>query len=134
MPVTVIAPIVTQEKSAKPDFGNGRYSPLMEEVYHDSMTVFGLESAKAEKLAHNIANELGAIMSSRPVEVRLGKVNKDGKLTISEACKLKGFTMTNPIYALKALHYAGESGINGFSFANTKWSPSKGLNDYLSSL
>lgn len=123
-----------QGKAKRPDFGNGRYSPLMDEVYDDSQTVYKLSPDKAEKLARKIATDLGAIMASQPVEVKLGKMNKDGKLTISEASKLKGFTVTLPIFALKGLHYAAEAGKNGFSFADTDWKPSNQMSEYLNSL
>jgi hypothetical protein len=122
------------EVKVKPDFGNGRYSALMEEVFHDGQTVFNLSSEKSEKLAKAIATELGSIMASQRVDVKLGKANKDGKLTISEACKLKGFTITRPIGALRALHYAADAGKNGFSFANTKWQPVAWLTEYFTEL
>lgn len=118
----------------KPDFGNGRYSPLMEEVYNDAQVVFGITPVQAEKLARGIATELGAIMASAPVEVRLGKLSKDGKLTIAEASKLKGFTLTYNIAALRALHYAGDAGKHGFSFGATKWRTAGSLAKMLSEL
>lgn len=128
----VTAPVTS--KVHKPDFGNGRYSPLKEEVWHDSQVVFNISSEAAEKLANQIASDLGAVMANSPVKVKLGKINDDGKMTISEACKVKGITMTNPLTALKALHFAGEAGKNGFSFGNTKWAPMQGLQTYLLSL
>ena len=133
MSQTAIAQDVST-KATKPDFGNGRYSALMEEVWHDSQTVFKLESEKAEKLARQIASDLGAIMANQPVSVKMGKVNNDGKLTISEACKVKGITLTNNIYVLRALFYAGDAGKHGFSFGDTIWQPAMGLADILEKL
>lgn len=123
---------VTQTE--RPDFGNGRYSALMNEVYDDAQVIFKLDSAKSEKLAQAIARELGAIMAAQPAEIRLGKVNKDGKLTISEAAKVKNVTLTNSIYALKALHFAAEAGKNGFVWAETQWKVNAGLIRYFESL
>ena len=135
MPETQIQSNTTQSQApARPNFGEGRYSPLMEECYDDAMLIFKLDSLKAEKLAHAIAREIGDIMAHRPVEVKLGKVNKDGKLTIAEACKVKGVTMTYPIFALKALFYANEAGKNGFMRNFTDWKPVKSLVDYFEKL
>jgi hypothetical protein len=121
----------TTTATQKPDFGNGRYSALMEEVWHDSQSVFGIDSAKAEKLARQVSTDVGVIMASATVKVKLGKLNDDGKLTISEACKVKSVTMTDAVFALKALHYAGEAGKNGMSFGFTKWHPTKELKEAL---
>jgi hypothetical protein len=38
--------------------------------------------------------------------------------------------MTNALFALVALKYAGEAGNNGFLFNSTKWAPVKQLTDY----
>lgn len=124
----------TEVKLVAPDFGEGRYSALMEECFNDSMTVFKLEQPKAEKLARQIASDLGAIMASAPVGVKLGKPNKDNKITISEAAKIKGVTMTWTLFALKALQYAGEAGKHGFSFGQTQWKPTEKFAKYLSEL
>lgn len=124
----------TVESSDKPDFGNGRYSALMQECFDDARRIFKLANDKAEKLARQIASDFGAIMASAPVEVRLGKLNKDSKLTLSEASKVKNVTLTNTIYALKALHFANEAGKNGFISGRTTWVTSESLTRYLASL
>lgn len=128
------APVLNQDANLEPDFGNGRYSHLMEQVYTQSQTVFKLPKDKAEKLARDISSEIGKVMANVKVDVKLGKVSKDGKLTISEAAKLKGFTTTNQVMALKALHYAAEAGKNGFSWGKTQWKPIQWVDEYLSSL
>ncbi len=133
MPETQVAPTQTAEVYS-PEFGTGRYSALMEECFRDAQTVFGLSLKPAEKLARQIASDVGAIMASASVSIKLGKINKDGKLTIAEASKLKGVTMTNALGALKALHFAAEAGTNGFSFTGTKWKPVAWLQKYLADL
>jgi len=119
---------------AKPDFGEGRYSPLMEECWKDAQTIFGLESAKAEKLARNIANEFGAWMATKALslnDVKIGKTGKDGKITLGEAAmKVKGATLTHALLALKALKFANESMANGFVRNETQWMPNASLQDY----
>lgn len=125
---------VPEVKSTKPDFGKGKYSALMQEVYHDAQIVFNISAQASEKLARQVASDIGASMANQPVSIKLGKVNDNGQLTISEACKVKGVIMTNAIYALRAIKYADEAGKNGFSFGGTKWEPVKDLADYLLSL
>jgi len=122
------------ESHVQPDFGTGRYSALMGEVYDDAQIIFKLTPEKAEKLARQVASDVGAIMASASVSIKLGKVNKDGKLTIAEAAKLKGVTLTNTLYALKALHFAAEAGMNGFNWKYTQWCPVQGLKDYFEKL
>ncbi len=123
-----------QQSSGKPEFGTGRYSALMQECYDDSQVIFGLPADKAEKLSRRIASEVGAIMQSGVVGIKTGKVSKDGKITISEASKVKGVTMTNTLLSLKALHYAAEAGANGFMWSTTKWNPCNPLKEFFASL
>lgn len=124
----------SQQVSTQVDFGNGRYSPLMQEVFDDAQVVYHLNPAIAEKLARKIASEIGAIMQDRPVEIKLSKVSKDGKMTIAEAAKVKGVTQTYPLLALRGLHYAAEAGKNGFSWRDTSWKVSKTLADWFATL
>lgn len=117
------------------EFGNGRYSALMEECFKDSQTVFKLTPKQADKLARMIASDYGSAMANSPVDVkRIKAANKDGKITLAEASKVKGVTLTNALYALTALQYCGEAGKHGFSFALTGWKPVKALQDYFESL
>lgn len=134
MPVLEKPSIESAQTIEKPDFGNGRYSALMQECYDDAQAIFKLEPSKAEKLARQIASDFGAIMAASPVEVKLGRINKDSKLTISEASKVKNVTLTNTLYALKALHFANESGKNGFLSRRTTWVLQPNLVKYLESL
>jgi hypothetical protein len=129
---TIVQP--TEQKAVKPNFGSGRYSPLMEECYNDAMAVFKLNSAKAESLARDIASDLGNIFASATVKVKVGSVNKDGKLTLSEASKVKGMTCTLPISALKALDFANQAGKNGFVRNNTQWQVGETLASFFETL
>jgi len=113
------------------DFGNGRYSPLMAECFKDLQRVFKLDIVPAEKLARQIGTELGAIMANAPVDVRLGKANKDNKMTVSEAAKVKNLTQTWAILALRAINYANDATRNGVSVKDTSWEMSDGLKKYI---
>ena len=138
MPTTEAIPAQTtaNQNEVKPDFGRGAYSSLMSECYRDAMRVFRLESAQAEKFARQLATELGIIRSTAKVEAWTGKANKDGKVTLYEASKVKGVTMTNTLMAMKALSFANEAGKNGFSCGKTQWAimPESELENYLLSL
>lgn len=135
--------VKTQNPEVKPvvklpelgDFGMGRYSALMGECFRDAKIVFQLSEEKADKLARQIASDFGAALSSSPVGIgRIKSVNKDGKITLSEAAKIKGVTLTSALYALMGLQYAAEAGKFGFSFGNTQWKVAKHLTEYFEKL
>ena len=109
------------------DFGNGRYSALMTEVFDDAQKVLQVDEKTAEKIARQVSSDLGAIMSGAVVKVKVGSINKDGKITLSEAAKLKNVTMTDSLLILKALSYAAEAGKNGFLYARTQWKANEDL-------
>lgn len=117
------------------DFGSGRYSALMEETFRDSQVVFKLTPEKADKLSRQIASDYGSAIANTPVEVkRIKAANKDGKITLAEAAKIKGVTLTNALFALIALQFAGEAGKHGFLFQSTGWKVNKALLDYFEKL
>lgn len=115
-------------------FGNGRYSPLMSECFADLQAVFDLSEEQADKIARQIGSEIGALMANQSVTIKLGSVNKDGKLTIAEAAKIKNVTMTNTLFTLKALQFANEALKNGFNRKETKWVAIPRLQEYFDSV
>lgn len=132
------ANVKTETKATKPDFGHGRYSPLMSEVFEDAQAVFGLSAKTAEKLARNIGTDYGVIMSGGSVgmsKVTLGKIDKNAKLTVKEAAtSVKGVSLTNTLYALKALCWAGEAGKNGFKWSESSFVVNDELAKYFKTL
>lgn len=116
-------------KPAKPvkpevyDFGGGRYSNLMTQAYNGLQTVFGLDWQHAAHLAKHIASHVGAIMKDRPAEVKVGRSDSGGRLSLSEAIKIKGMLATPELSIMRALVYAKEAGLNGISYGYTKWVP-----------
>lgn len=116
-------------------FGEGRYSPLMAESFKDAKAIFGLSDKAAEKLARQIGSDFGAAMRGTIASTKLGKaITKDGKVTLSEAAKQKGVTLTNALSALRALDYANGAVKMGFNRNQTKWSVNKELGEYLETL
>jgi len=95
-------------------FGDGRYSSLMKESFKDSMRVLHVTQDEAVKIAKAIGRDWGAAMASSPVKVKIGKVNKDAKVTLSEAAKMKGVPLTNAIFILRAIQFANEASSFGF--------------------
>lgn len=134
-----VANVVTPKLEVKTpvigDFGCGRYTPLMDECFTDAQAIFKLSPEKADKLSRRIASDFGAAMAATPVTVKQIKAaNKDGKITLAEAAKVKGITLTNPLFALMAMQYANECGKHGFNRGNTSWKVSKPLVEYFESL
>ena len=87
---TVEAPETSAKNtSAMPDFGNGRYSPIMQIAYKDAIRVIGLAPEKAELYAKAFGADLGQAKVS-PTEmsnIKFGKVDKDGYTKIRETAK-----------------------------------------------
>lgn len=115
-------------------FGNGRYSALMQECFQDLQKVFRLPEDTAEKVSRAIGSEIGAIMANQHVTIKLGSINKDGKLNIAEAAKIKGVAVTNTLMTLRALQYANEAIKNGFNRNETEWKPIPALQEYFDSI
>ena len=122
------------EKSTKPDFGNGKYSGLMEIAWHQAMKVYGLTSQVAEKFARQVATELGAAMANEAVKIKLGKVTSGGKISITETSQLKGIIVTNTILAYKGLLWSAEAGKNGISHGDTSWEVIPQIKEYFNRL
>lgn len=75
------------------DFGNGRFSPAMEELYKDSQRLLGFSQYQAHVTALRIGVDAGQLMNS-PVKLAYGKsLSKDGKRTLKEV--VKGVKCTN---------------------------------------
>jgi hypothetical protein len=74
------------------NFGNGRYSPVMSELYQDTQRLLGFSKEQAHVTSARLGIDLGRLTSGqvRPEDIRLGaKTNKDGMRTVREVCSLK---------------------------------------------
>lgn len=119
----------------RPDFGQGRYSALMCEIWRDAQRVLGLSSVKAETLARNISRDVGSALSGSKITIKVGNPNKDGKLSLKEMVNaVKGVTCTNAILALRALNWANEAGKFGFATGQCQFVVGDILQEYFESL
>lgn len=85
--------IVTLETATKADFGNGRYSKVAEELYYNSLHLLKISKDQAEKLAKSYVSDLGRLNSVAD-KVTIGKVNKDGYVSLKESAKVTKTKMT----------------------------------------
>lgn len=135
---TTVAATVDQNKQVETTtsiFGSGRYSALMVECYKDSKRMLGLDDEQAIKLAKQIGSDFGAAMRDAVVEAKTSKsVSKDGKITLSEAAKVKGITTTNALTALRVMQYMNEAGKFHIAPANTQWAIVGEFKEYLENL
>lgn len=91
------------------DFGAGKYSAAMSELYKDLQRVFGLTPAVAEKVARQFGSDYGAAMASSKAEIGFGKkYNSDGKITLTESLKAKNVPATHSIRLAKACDWANQ--------------------------
>ena len=71
------------------EFGNGRYSNVMAELYRDSQRLLGFSEQQAHVTATRLGIDIGRLASGS-ADVSFGKsVNKDGYRTVKEVCSLK---------------------------------------------
>lgn len=136
MPTVDAAKTETVKTNLTPDFGNGRYSGMMGELFRDLCAILP-ESRKgtsvkpevsvAERIARQFGSDFGAAMATVVASGKVGKsINGDGKITLSEATKAKT-TVTDAILIARAVAFANEAGKFGFHRGATEWK----LNDQM---
>jgi len=107
----------TEPQVKTPDFGNGRYSSVMKEIYRDCKRELGLSSRKSEKVARTLGADLGRL-NANP-ELKLGnKLGKDGTITVREVATMKGVTLTYALSIAKVLATLQE--LKKFGFESAK--------------
>ena len=141
MPATQQSPAVTTQENevTEINFGNGRYSPLMQSVFKNSQKVFGLNAKQAEKLARQCGSDFGAAMASCQANATIArKLGKDGGVTLKDAAKVKLNKITDALFVVRSLDFAAEAGEFGFLYSgNTKvakWEVTEYLTKYFASL
>jgi len=126
-----------QSKSA-PNFGQGRYSPLMAEAYKALQTLFGLSDETAQKIALAIGRDYGAVMSKGETgigKVGFGKVNSDNKATVKEASQaVKNCTMTDALHTLRCIAWFSEAGKYHVNYGKSKLVVADELQAYFDSM
>lgn len=132
---TTTAPTTEQQKQATGSFGNGRYSQLMSEIFEDSQVLLKLNEEQADKLARAVGRDFGAYMSTVKVEAKVSRsINKDGKVTLSEAAKMKGVTATIALEAMRVIQFMNEAGKFHILSRKTEWKLSSQFEEMIASL
>ena len=108
-------------------FGNGRFSALMSESFKDCKRIFRMDDTHAERIAKQIGSDYGAAESSGIITGKLGKANKDMKVTVASSCKVKNVQLTFALTVLYAIQYANEASKYGFVSGTTEWKPNDNL-------
>ena len=109
MPESTTLPTV--QKPVIRDFGDGRYSPAMRELYRDSQILLGLKEEQAFLVARTYGADLGRY--SPALQIKFGKLNKDAKLTLKETATVKGVTLTHAISIAKLCVLVHEAKVYG---------------------
>lgn len=123
------------QDAVKPDFGKGRYSQFCEDIYDDVQTILKLSPKAAEKLTRSMATEIGKYMAETPVTVKVGKsIDKNARVTVAEAAKLKGVTLTNNLAIIRALDYIATAGKFSILWSATNWRFTTSVTEYLASI
>lgn len=92
---TGVATIAKKHKVVLGAFGNGRYSPAMEEVYKDTIRLLGFSEAQAHVVAAQVGRDAGQLNNQKVKSVSIGKsVSKDGKIGLKEVVDSMKVTCT----------------------------------------
>ncbi len=81
------------------EFGQGRYSAAMAELYQDAGRLLQLSHSQALKLAKSYGAELGRYTAIS--KIAFGKKTKDGKMNLRDTATMKGVTVTFTISMAK---------------------------------
>jgi hypothetical protein len=113
MSTTATAPITTTPKID--DFGNGRYSAVMEDVFESCKTLFKCEPAHAAAIARQVGSDLGKYMP--PVTgVKFGKLSKDSKVSLKDlTAAVKGVTLTYALHVYRTIRWMDDAFDYGIS-------------------
>ena len=118
----------TQVTDTKPevkridDFGSGRYSTFMGQVFEGCRSLFDLSNTVSAKIARDAGSDIGSAMKhASDAKISLGKVSKSGTITVKDAANVKGVFVTNPIMIARSIQWIDEAGKNGISYGNTEW-------------
>ena len=131
---TTLAP-ATPATEKRPNFGNGRFSPQMEELFDKSQDLLGFTPTQAERFARQAANDAGAVLKNAPAAFKVGTVNaKSNTASISDAAKVKSVTLTYALNIVRALQWIDDAGKNGISYGHTKWKLMPGLQKWVDEL
>ena len=121
MTTTIEQSATNKQATQEVSFGNGRYSPMMQEAFKDIKRVFKLEDNHAERIARQIGSDYGAAEQRGIVTGKLGKANKDNLVTVATSSKVKGVHLTPALTVLYAIQFANEAGKYGFVAGTTEW-------------
>lgn len=125
----------TTNPTPKSRFGSGTYSNLGQECFSDLKRIFGMTEDVAEIAAKRIMSDVGAVMSQANREMKVGKANKDGKVTVKESVTaMKGQTMTMSLYCLRAINFANDASNHGLDMTGIVWSADEKLNEWFDGL
>lgn len=81
------APIpVRKHKAVLGQFGDGRYSQAMKEVFQDSQRLFGFTPLQAHAIGERLGVDAGQLQSAS-VRLKYGSLTKDGKRSLKEVTK-----------------------------------------------
>lgn len=115
------------------DFGDANFSLIGETVYHDMHKLFGYSCKEANRIAHFVMREIGAVFSNQKftlADVKTGKLNKDGKVTLSFAAqKAKGIAMNDALSILQLVQWLNPDSKLGVNQETIRCELSKTMRD-----
>ena len=97
---TKVEPKPEEQSQPVIDFGDGRYSNAMRELFSDSKSLLKITDKQAEKLASSFGAELGKFNVG--AKITYGRYSaKSNQITLKESATFKGLTVTFAISLAK---------------------------------
>lgn len=133
---TVETQSTNTKTNERPDFGSGTFSGEMNRFFDWSQQLLGLSEKQAEKFARQAARDAGEVYKRLNASIKVGKSDKDGKVSIAFAAKTSkgGVTGTNALNLAHTLGWIADAGKHGISWGHTQWKLTEVLQNYVNGL
>lgn len=130
----VMPAIIESQKTDKKEFGDGPFSPAMENIFKKSQDLLGLLPDHAEKLARQYGSDLGAIHKIVKFNVKFGTPNKDMLRDLKLVAKTNKFSIPQSCQVAVAMDFMEDAGKSYISYGHTEWKLVPFLQEWLDEL
>lgn len=116
------------------EFAPGRYQLEKQRLAKAFVCRLGFTKEQAKFVADKAAEDAHNALRHAQVTIKVGAAGKDGRTTISDASKIKGVVMTNPLMLVHVVEFIDGAGKHGISYGFTGWVLTQQLREYVDGL
>lgn len=103
------------------DFGNGRFSKVMRELYSDCQELLSIKQEHADKIARQFGADCGRIDKAGIGSVKIGNLKKEQITLKATIDTLKGVIPTHSILIAKQIELVKALKVHGVSDVSINW-------------